>query len=163
MKGLKLSLIAVGLFIIGGCSGLRPVVYTGSASLNGYKYAYVTPTSGIVSGSGEVYGNQSGVYGSATSRSINPADIISGIMMKNGYILVSEISDEIKDRTLIVNYAETGRRDVYLIWDAVEITVQVVSADTYELLCTCTAERLGDDADDVRNVIARAMEKMFQN
>ena len=151
------------MLLVSSCASLKPVTYNGNTSLIGYKYAYITPTSGLSSSSGGVYGNAYGVYGSTISKSINPADVISGILMKNGFTLIPELDDELKDRTIIINYGETGRRNVF--WGyTIEITLQILSADTLEVLCTTTAEGMGStEADDIRIAITRAMEAIFPN
>ena len=151
------------MLMVSSCASLKPVTYNGNTSLIGYKYAYITPTSGLSSSSGGVYGNAYGVYGSTISKSINPADVISGILIKNGFTLIPELDDDLKDRTIIINYGETGRRNVF--WGyTIEITLQILSADTLEVLCTTTAEGMGStEADDIRIAITRAMEAIFPN
>ena len=81
MKALKLISLSILMLLINSCASLKPVTYNGNTSLIGYKYAYITPTSGLSSSSGGVYGNAYGVYGSTISKSINPADVISGILI----------------------------------------------------------------------------------
>jgi len=164
MKALKFIALSMLMLLINSCAvTLKPVTYNGNTSLIGYKYAYITPTSGLSSSSGGVYGNAYGVYGSTISKSINPADVISGILMKNGFTLIPKLDDELKDRTIIINYGETGRRNVF--WGyTIEITLQILSADTLEVLCTTTAEGMGStEADDIRIAITRAMEAIFPN
>lgn len=163
MKALKFIALSMLMLLINSCASLRPVTYSSNTSLIGYKYAYITPTSGLTSSSGGVYGNAYGVYGSTISKSINPADVISGILMKNGFTLIPELNDDLKDRTIIINYGETGRRNVF--WGyTIEITLQILSADTLEVLCTTTAEGMGStEADDIRIAITRAMEAIFLN
>ena len=163
MKALKFIALLMLMLLTNGCASLKPVTYNGNTSLIGYKYAYITPTSGLSSSSGGVYGNAYGVYGSTISKSINPADVISGILMKNGFTLIPELDDELKERTIIINYGETGRRNVF--WGyTIEITLQILSADTLEVLCTTTAEGMGStEADDIRIAITRAMEAIFPN
>lgn len=161
MKALKLLFLSFCLILLSSCASLRPVTYNGNTSLIGYKYAYITPTSGLSSSTGAVYGNGYGVYGGTISKSINPADVISGILMKNGFTILPEITDDLKDRTIIVNFGETGRRNVF--WGyTIEITLQILSADTHKVLCTTTAEGFGDtEADDIRIAITRAMDAIF--
>ena len=163
MKALKFIVLSMLMLLINSCASLKPVTYNSNTSLIGYKYAYITPTSGLSSSSGGVYGNAYGVYRSTISKSINPADVISGILMKNGFTLIPELDDELKDRTIIINYGETGRRNVF--WGyTIEITLQILSADTLEVLCTTTAEGMGStEADDIRIAITRAMEAIFHN
>lgn len=70
------------------CASMKaPVVtYFENQSIKDYTYFYVIPTNELSSASG-VYGNQYGVYG-GVKKSINPADVISGILFKNGFIRV---------------------------------------------------------------------------
>lgn len=161
MKALKLIIFAISLMLINSCASLKPATYTGNTSLIGYKYAYITPTVSLSSSSGGMFGSEYGVYGISISKSVNPADIISGILMKNGFTLIPELDEDLKDRTIIVNYGETGRRNVFLGY-AIEITLQILAADNLEVLCTTTAEGMGDtEADDIRIAITRAMEIIF--
>lgn len=164
MKPMKFIAILLSLFTLSSCASLRPATYAGNTSLVGYKYAYITPTSGLSSSSGGVYGNEFGIYDTTVSKSINPSDVISGILMKNGYILLPEIEDNIRDRTVIVNYGETGRRYILggLFGYMIEVTLQILSADTHEVLCTCTAEGQGEtEADNIRIAITRALAMVF--
>ena len=87
--------------------------------------------------------------------------LFSRVLMKNGYTIVPEVSNDFKERTIIVNYGETGRRNVF--WGyTIEITLQILSAETLEVLCTTTAEGMGStEADDIRIAITRAMEAVF--
>ena len=68
------------------------ITYFENQSIRDYTYFYVTPTNELSSSTG-VYGNQYGVYG-GTTKSINPSDVISGILFKNGFIRVNEIIPE---------------------------------------------------------------------
>ena len=107
-----------------------------------------------------MYGNQYGVYG-GTTKSINPASVISGILFKNGFIQVNEVNPNNVKETMIVNFGETGRRNVNLGY-SIEVTIQFVSAYTQLPICTCTAEgQGGTEADDVRKAIQRALKPLF--
>lgn len=82
--------------------------------------------------------------------------------MKRGFIIITEISDDIKDKTLIVNYGESGRRNV-LFGYTTEVTLQFISAGTKNLVCSSTAEGIGDtEADDIKEAITRALEAVFE-
>lgn len=146
--------------ILGGCASMRPpVIHTFDDSINNYRYFYISPTGNYTSSSG-VYGNQYGVYG-GTTKSINPASVISGILFKNGFIQVNEVNPNNVKETMIVNFGETGRRNVNLGY-SIEVTIQFVSAYTQLPICTCTAEGQGEtEADDVRKAIQRALKSLF--
>lgn len=161
MKTLKYFALLLCLLLINSCGSLRPATYSGNTSLIGYKYVYITPTSSLTSSTSSTYGNVYGVYGSGISKSVNPADIISGILIKNGYTILPEIPDDKKDKTLIINYGESGRRNIFLGY-AIEVTIQILSANTLEILCSCTAEGMGStEADDIRIAITRALQTVF--
>ena len=92
----------------------------------------------------------------------NPSNIISGIMMKNGFIILPCLSEETNSRTVIVNYGETGRRNLLLGY-TIEITIQIIDAETKEIICTSTAEGIGEtESDDIRIAITRALNKIFE-
>lgn len=159
----KINYIIMSLIVaclLGGCSFLRPpVIKTYGDSINNYKYFYISPTGDYTSSSG-VYGNQYGVYG-GTTKSINPATLISGILFKNGFIQVNEVNPSNAKETMIVNFGETGRRNVNLGY-SIEVTIQFISAYTQRPICTCTAEGQGEtEADDVREAIQRALKPLF--
>lgn len=164
---LKKSLLFILIsFLFSSCvtcvKELQPVCVTRYNSLDQYTYFYITPTETKSSSSGGVYGNQYGVYGSSSSKSTNPADIISGYLIKKGLIRLPEIKNNLSDKTMIINYGETGRRSVGLGY-TIEITLQVLSAKTNEVICVVTGEGIGDtEADDIRIAINRCLEELYQ-
>ncbi len=65
------------------------------------------------------------------------------------------------NQTMIVNFGETGRRNVNMGY-SIEVTIQFISAATQLPICTCTAEGQGaTEADDVREAILRALKPLF--
>lgn len=160
-----ISIILCVLFsaMICGCASMRPPVVNSynSDKISNYRYFYVSPTGDYTSSSG-VYGNQYGVYG-GTTKSTNPSTVIAGILFKNGYIQVNEVNPNNARETMIVNFGETGRRNVNLGY-SIEVTIQFISAATQLPICTCTAEGQGEtEADDVRKAIQRALEPLFKS
>ena len=144
------------------CVSMRPptVINYENESIKNYTYFYVTPTSELSSSSG-VYGNQYGVYGGVT-KSINPSDVISGILIKNGYIRVNEINTDNASQTMVINFGESGRRYVNLGY-SIEITIQFINAQNQRPIVVCTAEAQGStEADDIRKAINRALEPLFK-
>ena len=86
MKIIKILFAVCGAVLLNGCAAtLLPVSITKNSGLSEYKYVYITPTSGITSTTGGVYGGSYGVYGSTQTKSIYPSDIIAGIMIKKGF------------------------------------------------------------------------------
>ena len=162
MKTIKILFAFCGAVLLNGCAAtLLPVSVTKNSGLSEYKYVYITPTTGLTSGSGGVYGGNYGVYGSSVNKSVNPSDIIAGYMMQKGYVQVPKIKPELASQTLIINYGETGRRSVF--WGyTIEITLQFLSAQSHEVVCTSTAEGMGEtEADDIRIAINRALDEVF--
>jgi len=158
-----LKSLAILAFVFGfsACATLRPVSVRLSDSIFNYKYFYVMPTGTVNSSpsSGVVVGN---MVLSGDSKSVNPADLISGQLTKVGFIRVPELSDDIRKKAFIVSYGETGSRDVGLAGTITEITMQFVSAATLEPICTCTGEGYGDTkADDVEQAIQRCFQQLF--
>ena len=155
------AVIGCFVFMCSCAASLKPAVVTRNAPMDDYRYVYITPTSGLTSGSGSVYGGSNGVYGLTQNKSVNPSDIISGHLIRKGFVIVPEINTEQAAQTLIVNYGESGRRNVF--WGyTIEITLQFLSAQTREIVCVSTAEGFGDtEADDIRIAIGRALEEVF--
>ena len=111
----------------------------------------------MTSSSGATYGGQ--YYSS--SKSVNPTDVITGILTKEGFIRLPELKDELKDETLIVNYGESGRRNRSLGY-TIEVTIQLVSAKSNELISSCSAEGQGEtEADDIRQAITRCLSALL--
>ena len=163
MKRVKLlSFIALN-FLLVSCASMKAPFINQIESFDGYKYVYITPTSELTSGSSGVYGGKYGVYGGGSTKTINPSDVISGILLKQGYIRLPELKPELLEQTLIVNYGESGRRNVNLGY-SIEVTIQFLSAKTNMPVCICTAEGQGStEADDIRIAINRAISPLFKN
>lgn len=126
-----------------------------------YKYVYITPTSDLTSGTGGVYGGQYGIYGGSSSKTVNPGDVISGILIKEGYIRIPELKPELLDEAIIVNYGESGRRNRGFGY-TIEVTIQFISAKTHSPVCACTAEGQGEtEADDIREAITRCLSALL--
>lgn len=144
------------------CYSLKEPIITRNIDIDNYKYFLVSETGEKTGSSSAVYGNQYGVYGEGKTKSVNPADIITGTLIKNGLIKLTETSPELLDKTMLVNYGESGKRTVGLWGYTLEVTIQFISAETKELICTCTAEGIGStEADDIRKAINRCLTTVF--
>lgn len=155
--GILFLLLYSMLFSSCGVTLLAPKVQQNS-SLIGYKYFYVTPTEERSSVIGSVYNG----VGSSTTHSVNPADIITGYLVKRGYVRVPELRDVNRERTFIINYGETGRRQASIFAYTIEVTLQFISADTHDVLAVSTAEGCGTtEADDIRIAINRSLDAIF--
>jgi hypothetical protein len=161
MKSIKLLITALVSIFTFGCAPLRQVTVVKNDKIENYKYIYISPTKSLTSSSGSVYGGNYGVYGSTTSKSVNPSDVISGLLLKEGFARIPELKPELTDGTLIVNYGESGRRNRGLGY-TIEVTIQFLSAKTNTTVCSCTAEGQGEtEADDIRQAITRCLTSLL--
>ena len=159
---LTLTSVLLSAILLWGCGTLKSPIIQQNEPVSSYKYFYVTPTSELTSSSGGVYGSQDGTYGSTTTKSLNPSDVISGVLLKQGMIRLPELDPELLDKTLVVNYGESGRRNLNLGY-SIEVTIQFLQARTHSVVCICTAEGQGStEADDIRIAINRALEPLFK-
>jgi hypothetical protein len=157
MKTIRfLGIILVTIFM-GGCAPLRMATTINNGNIKDYKYVFISPTETLTSSAGSVYGGTYGAYGSSTTKSVNPSDVIAGILSKEGFIVLPELRPDLADETLIVNYGESGRRNRGLGY-TIEVTIQFISARSHALICSCTAEGQGEtEADDIRQAITRSL------
>ena len=106
----RLLFAACGILMLGACAPLRVPIIVKKSPIEMFKYAYISPTKELTSSTGSAYGGQYGIYGSLTTKSVNPSDIIAGILIQNGFIIVPEIKSELAKEMVIVNYGESGKR-----------------------------------------------------
>ncbi len=155
-----LLVISLGLT---NCGVPRYASITNKPDLSKYRYVYITPTAERTSVTGGTYGNEYGVFGTTYSKSINPSEIIAGRFMKHGFVMIPEIDAAQKAHTLVVNYGESGRKNRGLGAYSIEVTIQLLDAATYELICSSTAEGMGEtEADDIRKATIKCLDAIFQ-
>ena len=118
--------------MLGSCAPLRQPVIVKNAPIETFRYVYISPTKELTSSSSETYGGQYGIYGSSTTKSVNPSDVIAGVLIKEGLIILPELKSELSNETLIVNYGESGRRNRGLGY-TIEVTIQFISAETKQM------------------------------
>ena len=78
-------------FVQVGCASLyplQPVSVIENSPIRTYQYVVIAPTNTLTSSTAGLYGNNYGVYGAATSKSINPADVIKGSLVRIGFIVL---------------------------------------------------------------------------
>ena len=159
----KRILTTVGLTIlVASCVSLEPATFTKNGEIRDYKYIHISQTTSLTSGSGESINGQ--YY--STNKSVNPRDVISGILAKEGFILMQELKNELSSETLIATYGESGQRTVLggLGGYTTEVTIQFISSGTNSLISSCTAEGIGDtEADDIRKAITRCLNSVLSN
>ena len=157
MKTTKLLVISILSALVYSCAPLKPATIIKNSSAEDYKYLYISPTNSLTSSTGATYGGQ--YYSS--SKSVNPTDVITGILSKKGFIRLPELKNELTNETLIVNYGESGRRNRGLGY-TIEVTIQFVSAESNELISSCSAEGQGEtEADDIRQAITRCLSALL--
>jgi len=164
MKAVRLLVIIFIGILVNSCATLKVPSVTKYDSIEGYKYFVIPTTSNLTSGTGSVYGGDYGVYGATTTKSVNPGDVITGIMMKQGFIRLPEINPEIINETLIINYGESGRRNIAggLVGYTIEVTINFVSAKSHKTLASGSAEGMGEtEADDIRQAITRCLSALL--
>ncbi|MDR2912519.1 MAG: hypothetical protein LBV38_04365 [Alistipes sp.] len=151
-----LGVILAGV-LMSNCAPLRMATTINNGNINDYQYVFISPTETLTSSAGSLYGGNYGAYGATTTKSVNPSDVIAGILSKEGFIVLPELRPELSDETLIVNYGESGRRNRGLGY-TIEVTIQFISARTHTLICSGTAEGQGEtEADDIRQAITRSL------
>ena len=156
----KIFILLASVLTLVSCSALKAPQTTIAADLRAYPYAYIIPTSGVTSNSG-VYGNQYFVHGGAI-KTINPAELIAGDLMKRGYTILPSISPELVEKTLIVSYGYTGRRQLSAFSYASCIIIQMRDAKTHNMVATCEAEGCGEDETaDILQAITTALDNIY--
>jgi len=156
IRNTNILLITIGIIMM-GCRPLNDVTVFNNNKIADYKYIFIPPTSSLPSGSGTFYG---GYYGTS-NKSVNPADVVTGILIKRGLIKLTELKSDLAAETLIVNYGESGKRYRRLGY-TIEVTIQFVSAKNNNIVCSCTAEGQGEtEADDIRQAISRCLQGLL--
>lgn len=138
---------------LSGCALNAPQVKT-YLPLSQFEYAYIAPT-------GSVLGAFGG-YSQGNLSSVNPRDFIAGQLFKRGIIVVPEINPEQAQKTLVVSYGEGDKRNI-LVGYALEVTIQLTTADMNKLVAVATAEGYGEtESDKIRDAISQAMTALFK-
>ena len=149
------GVVAAILFMLtlSGCALNTPQVKT-YLPLSRFQYAYIAPT-------GSVLGAFGG-YSRGNLNSVNPRDFIAGQLFKRGIIVVPEINPAQAQKTLVVSYGEGDKRNI-LVGYALEVTIQLTTADMNKLVAVATAEGYGEsESDKIRDAISQAMTALFE-
>ena len=113
------------------------------------------------SSSGAVYGSNGVVIGSSKNNTVNPADVISGYLMKQGMVRLPSVQEKLSDKTLVVAYGESGRHSEFLGY-SLEVTLQFLDGVTNEIVASSTAAGKGHtESDDIRKAILSALDNVF--
>jgi len=159
MKTFRFLTFILASILVNSCVILKAPITTKYESIEKYKYIFISPTGSLTSASGFSHGGQ---HYSAI-KSVNPYDVVAGILAKEGFVILPELRPELIDETLIVNYGESGKRSVAGgLGNTIEVTIQFISAKSYTLISSCTAEGKGDtEADEIRKAITRCLSALF--
>lgn len=158
--------ISTGIFMLffiifsSGCAILKAPQINNAGDLSQYRFMILPKTNNLSSSSGSVYGSQYGIYGSSASKEVNPSQIIEGILLKRGIVSAESVKPETEERTILVKYGESGKRDIAggLGGYTLEVTIALISAKTNEVVYSCTAEGQGStEVDDIREAIHRCL------
>ena len=158
---MKKSIIFVPIFFtmiaLASCVTLKEPAVVQNGNLQDYHYVVLSSTVPLTSSSGSTING----YYYSTSKSVNPSDVIVGYLAKKGFIILPELQNDLLNETLIVNYGESGRREVF--WGyTTEVTIQFVNAQSKKLVIMTTAEGIGDtETDDIKEAITRALDALF--
>lgn len=163
MKARSIAVVVFLAVLVFGCTSLREPQISKHGDIRQYSLA-VLPNTGILSSSsGDIHGNRDRVRGSSTRKEINPGQLIEGILLKQGIVSTDAVSVENKDKTLLVKYGESGKRDIAggLGGYALEVTIALISAETNEVVYSCVAEGQGEtEVDDIREAIHRCLSSL---
>ncbi len=160
MNSKNLVLLLLYGILLPSCAILKGPEISKNADVSSYRFVVVPNTPSLSASSGGVYGNQYGVYGSSSTKEINPSNIIEGLLLKKGLVSTKAVMPENKDETLLVRYGESGRRNVAggLGGYTLEVTIIILSASNHEIVYSCTAEGQGStEVDDIREAIHRCL------
>ncbi len=150
-------IIGIGLVFSGCSTKLLEPTHKKYAETNKYKYAVIPMTNSINSSKSSFHVDYNGGGGRRISKAMNPSSIIEGLLLKKGLTSVNQITDDIKDRTLIVKYGQSGRREVFSGY-TLEVTMKMLDAKTKKSIFMCTAEGYGStEVDDIRQAITRCL------
>lgn len=151
------TLLFAGLLT--GCVTLRPAIIQMNKDIRAYSHVYIPATQTLESSIGIPVAGMIFPY----SQSVNPRDVIAGAFSKRGFIVLHKIDERFIPKTLIASFGESGRRNVGLGGYTIEVILQLVSAETGELVATARAEGCGStEADDIKKAINRALEALFE-
>ena len=140
-----IALVVVGFLT--GCVTLRPATVRVNKDLRAYSYVYIPATQPVQETLEQKI------------ESVNPRDLIAGAFAKKGFIILPSVDERFRAKTLMVGYGQGRGRSVTLR----EVTIQVVSAETGELVATVTSEGLGvTEVDRVEYAITRALEALLK-
>lgn len=130
--------------------------------LAGYKYFH-TMTPEFAQRHVYVHGDKNVEVNATDTREGRAYDILTGGMMKRGFINIPDMAREnLPRKTLLITCAESGGREKVFTYQ-VEITLQFLDAETNELLLTCTCRGEGAPRNEaIRRALQNGMKTIFK-
>jgi len=162
IKNIKNLFIILVVALLSSCRALTYSTIV-SHSIKDYKYLFFPISAGAYYGTqgyGYAYGGSSVLGYTASDKTARPNELITGNLMSNGFRRLDELKNHLMDETLIVTFGESGRYGRGFGY-TIEVTIQFISAESNDLVCSCTAEGQGStEADDVIMAITRCLESL---
>ena len=94
----------------------------------------------------------------------NPSEVIAGYLMKKGYTILPELTADLEEKTLVINYGHLGKRRLSLFSHSNIVILQFRNAQTHELVASSEAEggNGANEANDILQAITRALDALFK-
>ena len=121
---------ALGLGFSGCSTKLLKPIRKKYSDTDKYEYVAIPSTNSKSSSQSSFYVGKYGGGGGSSTKQMNPSSIIEGMLLKKGLTSVDRLSDDILDKTLIVKYGESGRREVGMGGYTLEVTMKIIDAKT---------------------------------
>ena len=156
--------VVLGSLLLASCTLQKPAKITKNESTENFSYIFFPRTNNLPYGSG----GSNGIHANSRKGIVDPNEIISGILLKEKLVRIPEIQPELANKTLVVNYGESGRRDVPIVVgdyeQAIEVTIMFTSAENNKEICSCTAEGSMEPtvADNTRKAISNCLNELFK-
>ena len=104
------AFLLVSLSAFSSCVTLRPATVTLKNDISRYIRVYIPSTQMVHGTAAIVVSGMTLPY----SQSVNPRDVIAGMLAKRGYIILNKLDERLLQETIIVNYGDSDRRNIRL-------------------------------------------------
>lgn len=144
--------------LLAACSSvqLQPPTYKQAIdSVGKYKYV-VIPDAGITT---SYAASISPNGGGAVGKEISPSGLIEGLLLKKGIVRIPASEPKFAPQLLIAKYGVSGKRELGRGAYTQEVTINLLDANSYAPIFTCSAEGFGQtEVDDIRDAIIRCLD-----
>jgi len=108
--------------------------------------------------------SQTSAFVGGLINSTTPSDLIRGELMNQGYIVLPQLEENLKEQTLIVSYGELSERQIDLLYKAKHILIQFRDASTLDIIASAETEAsYGNDAKNINHAVQKALHSIFAN